>query len=68
MNDRNQGEGNRDADRRYRKGVRKTVEETTEQERADDARNLSDDERAAAREAERIGKEKARPASNDREI
>lgn len=68
MNDRNQGEGNREADRRYRKGVRKTVEETTEEQRANEARELSDDERAAAREAERIGKEKARPASSDREI
>ena len=27
MGDKNQGEGNRDADRRYREGVRKTVEE-----------------------------------------
>jgi hypothetical protein len=68
MNDRNQGEGNREADRRYRKGVRKTVAETTEQERADEARELTDEERAAAREAERVGKEKARSASNEREI
>ena len=68
MTDRNQGEGNRDADRRYRKGVRKTVEETTEEQRASEARELSDDELTAARDAERIGKEKARPASSDREI
>ena len=28
MEEKNQGEGNREADRRYRRGVRKTVEET----------------------------------------
>jgi hypothetical protein len=33
-----QGEGNRAADRRYREGVRKTVESTTESERAKAAR------------------------------
>ena len=31
--DGNEGEGNREADRRYRRGVRKTVANTTEDER-----------------------------------
>ena len=34
MEEKNQGEGNREADRRYRRGVRETVEEPTEEERA----------------------------------
>ena len=53
-----QGEGNREADRRYRKGVRKTVAETSEDEREDWAR--SEDNLDEAREAEEEGKSRAR--------
>jgi hypothetical protein len=60
MGDKNQGEGNRDADRRYREGVKKTVEETTAEERAEDARNLTPEQKAEARRAEERGKSKAR--------
>lgn len=68
MTDSNQGEGNREADRRYRKGVRKTVSETSEQERAEEARDLTGEERAEAEKAEQAGKAKARLAPNEREI
>lgn len=68
MEEKNQGEGNRTADRRYRRGVRDTVQETTEVERAERARNLTPEEQAAARRAEEIGKAKKRPASSEREI
>lgn len=68
MEHKNQGEGNRDADRRYREGVRKTVQNTTEEERAHDARELTADEREAALEAERSGKAKRQPSTGDREI
>ena len=68
MERKNQGEGNREADRRYRQGVRETVEETTEEERAQRARDLSPEEQEAARAAEEQGKAKKRPASSQREI
>jgi hypothetical protein len=60
MAGKNQGEGNRDADRRYRDGVRKTVRETTEEERAEKALDLTDDELAEDEEAEDEGREHAR--------
>jgi hypothetical protein len=60
MGDKNQGEGNRDADRRYREGVRKTVEETTPEERAAEAREMTAEEREAAARAEEEGKRHAR--------
>ena len=60
MGDDNQGEGNRDADRRYRKGVKKTVEQTTPEERAEEARDMTPEERAAAERAETEGKRHAR--------
>jgi hypothetical protein len=60
MGDKNQGEGNREADRRYREGVRKTVEHTTDEERAEDARDLTPEERDAAQRAEKEGKSRAR--------
>jgi hypothetical protein len=63
MDDKNQGEGNREADRRYRRGVRKTVRATTEKERADQARDLTPEEQEAARQAEELAKAK-RPASS----
>jgi hypothetical protein len=56
MAGKNQGEGNRDADRRYREGVRETVKETTEEERAGQALDLSDDELHEAEEAEEQGR------------
>jgi hypothetical protein len=68
MDDKNQGEGNREADRRYRRGVRETVRETTEQERAERARDLTPEEQEAARRAEEQAKVKKRPASSEREI
>lgn len=54
------GEGNPEADRRYREGVRQTVEDTSEAERADEARQLSDEDKAKARRAEEEGKSHAR--------
>lgn len=66
--EKNQGEGNRTADRRYREGVRETVRETTEEERAERARDLTPEELEAARRAEEVGKAKGRPASSEREI
>jgi hypothetical protein len=68
MERKNQGEGNREADRRYRRGVRETVEETTEEERARRARDLPPDEQEAARAAEEQAKAKKRPTSSEREI
>jgi hypothetical protein len=55
-----QGEGNKEADRRYRKGVKETVDATTEEERERNARNLSGKDREAAEQAEAEGKSKAR--------
>jgi hypothetical protein len=60
MGDKNQGEGNRDADRRYRDGVRKTVEETTPEERAEEARDMTPEEREDAARAEAEGERHAR--------
>lgn len=60
MTEKNQGEGNREADRRYRKGVQETVADTTEEEREDSARNISDEELEQAREAEERGRGRAR--------
>ena len=60
MGDKNQGEGNRDADRRYRDGVRKTVEETTPVERAVEARDMTPEEREDAARAEAEGERHAR--------
>ena len=60
MTRKNQGEGNRDADRRYREGVKKTVEETSEEGRAEEALDLSDDELHEAEDAEEEGREHAR--------
>ena len=68
MERKNQGEGNREADRRYREGVRKTVRETTEEERATGARELEGEERDEALEAERTAKAKKRSSSDQREI
>ena len=68
MEQKNQGEGNREADQRYRRGVRETVEKTTPEERAQRARDLTPEEQEAARAAEEAGKAKKRPGSSEREI
>ena len=68
MEDKNQGEGNREADRRYRRGVEETVRETTEEERARRARDMTPEEQEAAQRAEEQGKAKKRPGSSEREI
>jgi hypothetical protein len=68
MEQKNQGEGNREADRRYRRGVRETVEETTPEERARRARDLTPEEQDEARAAEEAAKAKRRPGSSEREI
>lgn len=68
MDEKNQGEGNREADRRYREGVRETVNETTEDERADRARNMTPAEQEEARRAEQEGKARKRSNSSEREI
>lgn len=54
------GEGNREADRRYREGVKKSVEETSESGRAERARDLDEDEIHSARGAEEKGRSRAR--------
>ncbi len=56
MDDKNQGEGNREADRHYREGVQKTVHDTTDQERAEHAREMTPEERREAERAEAEGK------------
>ena len=68
MEDKNQGEGNREADRRYRRGVSETVRETTEEERAKRAREMTPQEQEAAQRAEEEGKAKGRPGTAEREI
>jgi hypothetical protein len=68
MNDKNQGEGNREADRRYRRGVRETVRDTTEDERAKRARELTPEEKEEAERAERAGLERSRSSSSEKEI
>jgi IMP dehydrogenase/GMP reductase len=54
------GEGNREADRRYRKGVKETVENTSKEERGKKARNMSREDLDKARQAEEKGKSRAR--------
>jgi len=54
------GEGNREADRRYRKGVRETVENTSKEERGKKARNMNREDLDKARQAEEKGKSRAR--------
>lgn len=59
-NEEMQGEGNKEADRRYRRGVKQTVEDTTEEERAERARELSGEQAEDAHNAEAKGKARAR--------
>lgn len=56
----NGGEGNREADRRYREGVSETVKKTSDEERSKKARDVSRDELERARKAEEKGKSRAR--------
>jgi hypothetical protein len=58
--EKNEGEGNREADRRYRKGVSETVANTTEEEREEKARDLTQAEREEAERAEEEGKSHAK--------
>lgn len=60
IEERKGGEGNREADRRYRDGVKKTVEKTSEEERSSKARDVSREELDKARQAEEKGKSRAR--------
>jgi hypothetical protein len=60
-----QGEGNYDADRRYRRGVRKTLSETTEEERGKKARSLTGKEKKDARSAEAEGKRRSHAEKQD---
>lgn len=54
------GEGDREADRRYRKDARKFVEEGRVEEAADNARDMTDEEKRESVNAEEIGKSRAR--------
>lgn len=54
------GEGNREADRNYREGVKRTVKDTSESERKRKARDVGEDELREARSAEERGKSRAR--------
>jgi len=54
------GEGNKAADRRYREGVKQTIEDLPEKERAERARSLSGREKEEARRAEEKGRSHAR--------
>jgi hypothetical protein len=54
------GEGNREADRQYRKGVKRTVERTSGDERKRKARDLTPEELEDARMAEERAKSRSR--------
>lgn len=54
------GEGNHEADRAYRKGVRETVEKTSTRERAQKARDMDEAEREQARRAEERARSRSR--------
>lgn len=54
------GEGDRESDRRYREHLKKSVDETTEAERAERARDLDEDEQESVRNAEEKGRSRAR--------
>ncbi len=56
----NPGEGNREADREYRKDTRDFVESGQVDDRAREAEPASDDEAAELREAERAGRARAK--------
>lgn len=52
----NEGEGNRSADRRYREGVKKTVERGDAERLADEARRDVEKDPGEYREAEETGR------------
>ena len=56
----NGGEGNREADRRYREGVKKTVKDTSASERARKARDVSEEELQQAESAEEKARSRGR--------
>lgn len=56
----NQGEGNKEADRRYRESTREFVESGKVDEAADDAATMSAEELAEARRAEAEAKSHAK--------
>lgn len=58
--DSQRGEGDRESDRRYRKDARKFVEDGKVADAAEDARNMTDDEKRESLTAEEIGKSRAR--------
>jgi hypothetical protein len=56
----NQGEGNKEADRRYREKTREFIDAGKVEKAAEDAADMTESELASARRAEEIGKTKAR--------
>jgi hypothetical protein len=60
MSKQNGGEGNREADRRYREHVSETVEKTSESERARKARDTDPEELEKDRKAEEEARSHAR--------
>ncbi len=54
------GEGDREADRRYREHVKDSVRKSSESERAERARDMDEDEVDAAHSAEEKGRSRAR--------
>ena len=58
--EKNQGEGNVEADRRYRQGVRETTESTTHDARAEQARKIPDDHEPEAEKAAEEAQSKAK--------
>lgn len=57
---RNQGEGNREAAKRYNEAQQSFVEDGGVEEAAEDRRKLSDEEKAEAERAEKAGKARAK--------
>jgi hypothetical protein len=59
------GEGKSEADKRYRRRVRKSIENTDADERAEMARDLSDEELDEVRRAEHDARRRAREKPRD---
>lgn len=57
---RNQGEGDREAAKRYNENTRKFVKSGRVDKAARDAANMNDEERRAAEQAEQAGKRRAK--------
>ncbi len=58
--ERNEGEGNKTADRRFRESSRKFVDSARGRERIEHAGDLTEEEAAGGERAERAGKARAR--------